>query len=169
MLKWKQNNYLTTKVTDSATLYSHPRSQSISAYDMRTLEIIEEDDKVLSEPVLIYASNSENNELNFHVTAPDGQCVIGSSEECLVQENTRSNRGGLQSVLYDGQMLRIKYSGPDSALERFSITSIDPIVGDWYVTLESQEGLIPQAQAMKDLFVKVNYNMYSETITVFSD
>ncbi|MEK0370114.1 MAG: hypothetical protein QQN55_03030, partial [Nitrosopumilus sp.] len=97
------------------------------------------------------------------------QCIIGSSEECSVQDSTRSDRGGLASVQYDGQTLRIKYSGTDGALERFSITSIDPIVGDWIVTLEAEEGFIPLAQAVKDLTVKVKHRINSETITVYSD
>ena len=85
------------------------------------------------------------------------------------QDSTKLSRGGLQSVQYDGQTLRIKYSGPDSALERFSITSIDPIVGDWTVTLEAEEGFIPLAQAVKDLTVKVKHKIHSEIITVYSD
>jgi len=82
----------------------------------------------------------------------------------------RTDRGGLASVQYEGQTLRIKYNGPDSSFERFSITSIDPIVGDWIVTLETEEGLIPLAQAVKDLTIKVKHRInISETITVYSD
>ncbi|MCH8914235.1 MAG: hypothetical protein IIA82_00005, partial [Thaumarchaeota archaeon] len=158
-----------TKITDSALFYSYPRTLSMSAYDMKTLEIIERDGNVLSEPVLLYASNSQTDEFKFQVTAPNGQCIIGSSEECSVQDSTRSDRGGLASVQYEGQTLRIKYSGSDSALERFSITSIDPLVGDWIVTLETEEGLIPLAQAVKDLTIKVKHRINPETITVYSD
>jgi len=43
-----------------------------------------------------------------------------------------------------------------------SITSIDPIVGDWIVTLEAEEGFIPLAQAVKDLTIKVKHRMNSE-------
>ncbi|MEK0354076.1 MAG: hypothetical protein QQN58_06440, partial [Nitrosopumilus sp.] len=71
--------------------------------------------------------------------------------------------------LYEEQTLRIKYSGTDSSFERFSITSIDPLVGDWIVTLEAEEGLIPLAQAVKDLTLKVKHRINSETITVYSD
>ncbi|MCJ8305554.1 MAG: hypothetical protein HRU07_00725 [Nitrosopumilus sp.] len=168
-LQGKVDLYGSTEITDSALLYSYPRTESMSAYDMKTLEIVERDGNVLSEPLLIYASNSLTDEFNFQVTAPNGQCIIGSSEECSVKDSTRSNRGGLDSVQYDGQTLRVKYSGPDSSFERFSITSIDPLVGDWVVTLETEEGLIPLAQAVKDLTVKVKHRINSETITVYSD
>ncbi|KEQ57391.1 Concanavalin A-like lectin/glucanase protein [Marine Group I thaumarchaeote SCGC AAA799-N04] len=160
--------YGTSKVTESAVLYNYPKTVSMSAYDMKTIQPIEIDGNILSEPVLIYASDAQD-EFRFNVIAPNGQCIIGSSDECAVTDNTRENRGGLQSVEYEGQILRVKYSGADSALERFSITSIDPIVGDWTVTLETEQGLIPQAQAIKDLNVKVKQKILSEMITVYSD
>ena len=140
----------------------------MSAYDMKTIQPIEIDGNILSEPVLIYASDTQD-DFTFNVIAPNGQCIIGSSDECSIQESTRENRGGLQSVEYDGQILRVKYSGSDSKLERFSITSIDPIVGDWTVTLETEQGFIPQAQAIKDVNVKVKQKILSEMITVYSD
>jgi len=168
-LQGKVDLYGSTEITGSAVMFSYPRTQSMSAYDMKTIQVIEKDGNVLAEPVLIYASNAQTDEFKFQVTAPNGQCIIGSSEECSVQDSTRSNRGGLSSVQYEGQTLRIKYSGPDSSFERFSITSIDPIVGDWIVTLEAEEGFIPLAQAVKDLTIKIKHRINSETITVYSD
>ncbi|QUC64508.1 hypothetical protein NsoK4_08815 [Nitrosopumilus sp. K4] len=165
----KVDLYGTDKITDSAVLYSHPKTESYSAYDMSSLKSHIRDGNVLAEPVLIYASDPHNGEFEFRVTAPNGQCVIGSSEECLVKDSTYSNRGGLKSIELDEQIFRVKYSGPHSPVERFSITSIDPILGDWTVGLETEEGLIPQAQAIKDLTVKVKHRINSETITVFSD
>ncbi|AFS79937.1 hypothetical protein NKOR_00055 [Candidatus Nitrosopumilus koreensis AR1] len=167
-IQGKVDLYGTSKVTDSAVLYNYPKTVSMSAYDMKAIQPIEVDGNVLSEPVLIYASDTQD-EFRFNVIAPNGQCIIGSSDECSVQDNTRGNRGGLQSVEYEGQILRVKYSGSENVLERFSITSIDPIVGDWIVTLETEEGLIPQAQAIKDLTVKVKQKINSEMITVYSD
>ena len=167
-IQGKVDLYGTSKVTDAAVLYNYPKTVSMSAYDMKSIQPVEIDGNVLSEPVLIYASDTQD-EFSFNVIAPNGQCIIGSSDECSVQENTRGNRGGLQSVEYEGQMLRVKYSGAESTLERFSITSIDPIVGDWTVTLETEEGFIPQAQAIKDIVVKVKQKIISEMITVFSD
>lgn len=168
-LQGKVDLYGTSKITDSAVMYSHPQTISISAYEMQTLQTIEKDGNIISEPVLLYASDSRNDELKFRVTAPNGQCIIGTSDECSVQDSTRENRGGLQSVPYDDQTLRVKYSGADSTFERFSITSIDPLIGDWTVTLETEEGLIPQAQAGKDLDVKIKHKIHSEINTVYSD
>lgn len=136
---------------------------------LESLESYSKDGHVLVEPVLIYASDLKNDNLKFRVTAPNGQCIIGASEECPVQDSTKESRGGLFSVDYQGQILRVKYSGADTTLERFSITSIDPLVGNWSITLEAEEGLIQQAQAEKDLSVKVKHKIISEINTVYSD
>ena len=87
--------------------------------------------------------------------SPDGTCVIGSTEECLVNESTFGKRGNVESVTIDEQIYRIRYSGPDNALERFTITSVDPIVGNWSVYKEST-GMIPEAYAEEDS-LKIKY------------
>ncbi len=61
----------------------------------------------------------------------------------MVQDSTLSNRGALYSVILDGQIYRIRYSGADSPLERFSITSFDPVIGDWKVEIISDDSLLP--------------------------
>ncbi len=114
--------------------------------------------EVIARPALIYASDSTfDKNASFRVIAPDGTCIIGSASECMVSESTAYNRGGLTSVDVDGQVLRVKYSGSDSALERFSITSFDPILGDWKVELESEEGVVPFAHAQDEVLMKVQY------------
>ncbi|MEX2192437.1 MAG: hypothetical protein WD717_03540, partial [Nitrosarchaeum sp.] len=155
--------------TQSAKLHIYPKTITMLASDIKSLEPLTEDNTVLADPALIYASNSVDQNLRFHVTAPNGQCIIGVSEECAVHSSTASQRGGLASIEYEDQIIRVRYSGPDSSLERFSITSIDPLVNNWIVSLETSDGIIPQAQAMKDMPIKVKYRTYSETITVSSE
>ncbi len=71
----------------------------MSAYTLPTLKVIENNGVTLSEPVLLYSLDSQN-EFSFRVTAPDGMCIIGISDECAVNDSTKSNRGGLSSVPY---------------------------------------------------------------------
>jgi len=130
-------------------------------------EVAHTERSIQAEPALIYSSNSDEN-LRFHLTDPQGQCVIGSTDDCMINENTKGNRGGLTSIMYGDQVLRVKYSGADNALERFSITSIDPITGQWTVSVETEDGFIQQAHATEDISVKVKYRYHSETITAFS-
>jgi len=155
--------------TQSAKLHIYPKTITMLASEIKSLEPITENDTVLADPALIYASNSIDQNLRFHVTAPNGQCVIGVSEECAIHDSTKNQRGGLTSIEYEDQIIRVRYSGPDSPLERFSITSIDPLVDNWIISLETSDGIIPQAQAMKDLPIKVKYRTHSETITVSSE
>ena len=153
--------------TTSSSLATHPKTVTVSGTDMPELEIIERDGTILADPALVYASNADST-VRFTVTDPQGQCIIGSGDECLVNDSTAGNRGGLESVPYGDQILRVKYSGADNALERFSITSVDPIVGQWNVLLESEDGLIQHADASEDTDVKIKYRYHSETVTVSS-
>lgn len=155
--------------TQSAKLHIYPKTITMLASEIKPLESITEDDVVLADPGVIYASNSADQNLRFHVVAPNGQCIIGASEECSIHDSTTNQRGGLTSIEYEDQIIRVRYSGPDSSLERFSITSIDPLANYWIVSLETSDGIVPQAQAMKDMSIKVKYRTHSETITVSSE
>jgi hypothetical protein len=118
---------------------------------------------------LLYSSD-DNPEAHYRVIAPDGTCVIGKSDSCLVKDSTIGNRGNTVSVELDGQIYRVRYSGSDSPLERFSITSVDPIVGTWSVMLETDTGIIPEAQALEDVRLKAKYRAtYTKLVTVASD
>jgi len=126
------------------------------------------DGQVIVEPAFIYSSNSDEN-LQFRVIDPQGQCVIGATDDCIINESTKDNRGGLTSIMYGDQVLRISYSGVDNALERFSITSIDPILDQWTISLETEDETVQEAFATQVPIIKVKYRYHSETITVFSE
>jgi hypothetical protein len=166
-LQGKVDLYDHSVITESATVHSHPITTSILASELTSLELIEIDGQVIAEPALIYSSISDEDS-RFHLTDPQGQCVIGGTDDCTINESTKGNRGGLTSIMYGDQVLRVRYSGADNALERFSITSIDPITGQWTVSVETEDGFIQQAHAMEDISVKVKYRYHSETITAFS-
>ncbi|MGH9910722.1 MAG: hypothetical protein ACRD32_08775, partial [Nitrososphaerales archaeon] len=123
-----------------------------------TIEIItDKDGNTVALPRILYASFKDGGDMRYRVIAPDGTCVIGDSEDCLVTQSTAGLPGSIKSITIGDQVYRIRYSGPANPLERFSITSIDPILGKWKVSIDSEDGLIPQAYAMKDSFFKVKY------------
>jgi hypothetical protein len=167
-LQGKVDLYDSSIVTESATVHSYPRTVSLLASELTSLELIEIDGQVVAEPALIYSSNSDEN-LQFRITDPQGQCVIGSTDDCTINESTKSNRGGLTSIMYGDQILRVGYSGADNALERFSITSIDPIIDQWTISLETEDELFQEAHAVPEPIIKIKYRYHSETITVFSE
>ena len=132
------------------------------------LGLIEIDGQLIAEPASLYSSNSDEN--MHRITDPQGQCIIGGTDDCTINESTKDNRGGLTSITYGDQVLRVRYSGAENALERFSITSIDPITQPWTVTLETtDESMLQEAHATSEPIVKVKYRYHSETITVFSN
>ncbi|MEC4849292.1 MAG: hypothetical protein RI100_08910, partial [Nitrosarchaeum sp.] len=155
--------------TQSAKLHIYPETVIMLASEMKPLELITDNDTILADPALIYASNTIDENLRFRVLDPNGDCIIGASEECKIHGSTTNQRGGLTSIEYDDQIIRVRYSGPDSSLERFSITSVDPILEHWTVSLETSDGIVPQAQALKDMSIKVKYRIHSESITVSSE
>jgi len=166
-LQGKVDLYDHSVITESATIHSYPRTVSLLSSELTSLELIEIDGQVVAEPALLYSSNSDEN-LQFRITDPQGQCVIGDTDDCTINQSTKDNRGGLTSVMYGDQVLRVRYSGADNALERFSITSIDPIIDQWSISLETQDGAFQEAHAEQEPVIKIKYRYHSETITVFS-
>jgi hypothetical protein len=143
---------------------SVPISESISANS-----IVDDAGQTIARVGLVYSSDNSAN-LHYRVVAPDGTCVIGQSDSCMVKDSTAGNRGNTVSVEIGEQIYRIRYSGQNNPLERFSITSVDPIVGIWNVTLESDSGIIPEAHAIADVAVKMKYrSTYTNLITVRSE
>ncbi|MFB5631423.1 MAG: hypothetical protein ACE5RN_07530, partial [Nitrosopumilaceae archaeon] len=96
----------------------------------------------------------KNSNSSFRIIAPDGTCVIGIADHCLINDATFGGERNMQSITIDNQIYRIRYSGPDNILERFTITSIDPIVGKWGIFKESPDGkTLPQDVGL----VKIHY------------
>jgi hypothetical protein len=141
-------SYITTK----ATLDTFARTKIVPMYDQS--EIVPATDKlgnIIARPAMMYSSNEGSG--SFRVVAPDGTCVIGAG--CLVEQSTLKHRGGIDSVLVDGHIYRVRYSGDDSPLERFSITSLDSVLGKWNVEIMENSQFL--ASAAEDVPIKVQY------------
>ncbi len=117
------------------------------------------DDKgnVIAVPDNIYSSHLHETGVSFRVIAPDGTCVIGNN--CLVSKSTYDLSDQVMKITIGEQIYRIRYSGPEAALERFTISSVDPILGHWNVELESNGGIMQQAQAMEKIPLKIKYRI----------
>ncbi|MEX1053722.1 MAG: hypothetical protein WEC35_04895 [Nitrosopumilaceae archaeon] len=144
------------------TISTFPATTTASLLQPHTIEIMaDKDGNTVATPSILYASFKDEGDMRYRVIAPDGTCVIGGSEECLVTQSTIGLPSNFKSITVGDQIYRVRYSGPDNLLERFSITSIDPILGKWQVEIDSEDGLIPQAHAMKDAFFKIKYRAQS--------
>ncbi|WP_158507449.1 hypothetical protein [Candidatus Nitrosotenuis cloacae] len=159
----KQIDTTSTMVNTFESTKSYPISDVINVQS-----ITDEQQKIVARAGLLYSSDA-NPTTHYRVVSPDGKCVIGSTDSCLVNHSTLGKRGNAESIEINGQIFRVRYSGQDSPLERFSITSVDPIVGNWHVSLESDTGLIPDAQASENTQVKVKYRtLFAKPITLSS-
>ena len=155
--------------TSGTTITTFPSVQTVAISQLSTIQMLNESNNTIAQPLVLYSSFNNEGTMQYNVTAPDGTCVIGGSSSCLVQNSTFSLPGSLKSVTIGDQIYRIRYSGPDSPLERFSITSVDPILGNWHVGIESQQSLLPQAHASEGVFLKIKYReINTSLITLYS-
>ena len=131
-------------------------------------QIMDEDGNVVANAALLYSSFNGDTKFHYKVVSPGGVCLIGQSEDCHVKSSTYDNNGNMQSVLMDNQMYRIKYSGSENSLERFTITSIDPIVGNWDITLETIDGVSLSSAILENIEVKIKYKSHQEKLVTIT-
>ena len=144
--------YDVSYTTEMATLDTFARTRLVPIYDQS--EIVPATNalgEIIARPAMMYSSNDGAGQ--FRVVSPDGTCVIGAG--CIVEESTLKHRGGIDSVLIDGHIYRVRYSGDNSPLERFSITSLDSVLGEWNVTIQDNSEFV--AAAAEDIPIKVQY------------
>src|SRR2546427_700269 len=144
--------------TSVGTITTFPGTKSMSLSDLHDVTTVTENNHDIATAAVLYSSFNNEGTMRYKVIAPDGTCVIGMSNQCLITKSTLGLAGNFKTVTIGDQIFRVRYSGPDSPLERFSITSIDPIVGKWKVDIDTQEkGFVPQAHALDNIMLKVKY------------
>jgi len=151
-------NIYDKKISANAAISTFSSVKTISIMQPVQINIITDSNgHTIANPQVLYSSFKNDGDKMYKVIAPDGTCVIGGSQNCLVTGTTLGLPGQIKSITIDDQVFRVRYSGSSSPLERFSITSIDPIVGQWKVEIDSLINLLPQAHAMEDIFLKIKY------------
>jgi len=104
---------------------------------------------------LVTSPRGEEPNVNLRVVSESGVCVIGQDEICLVKDSTRKPGDIYDIVTVDGFELKIRYSGPDARVEKFSILP------------ENSMSMLPDSiwtiQVIKDnqvsrLYYKINYS-----------
>ena len=92
--------------------------------------------------------------VNLKVESESGICIIGQEFECLVSDSTRAPGQIYEMVLIDDISYKVRYSGPDVRLEKFTILpeDDDAVIPDstWNVNV------IRDSQATK-FYYKVTY------------
>jgi len=155
--------------TDSGSVTTFPGTRTMPLSDLGDVTTITENNHDIATASVLYSSFNSEGTMRFKVVAPDGTCVIGQSEECHVTKTTLGLGGNIKTVTIGDQIFRVRYSGPDASLERFSITSVDPIVGKWKVDIDSQQnGFVPQAHALDNVMLKVKYRVADASLITLS-
>jgi hypothetical protein len=151
-------------ITGMATLDTFVRTKIVQISDQHSIvPATNELGNIIARPAMMYSSNDGAG--SFRVVSPDGTCVIGAG--CLVEQSTLKHHGAIDSVLVDGHIYRVRYSGDDSPLERFSITSLDSVLGEWNVQIVDNSEFV--AAASGDVPIKVQYRAEdSQMVTVMS-
>lgn len=75
---------------------------------------------------LFTPARDEYANVNIRVSTDLGQCVIGPESNCLVTDSTRAPGEIHKTVEINGEMYKVRYSGPDVVLEKFSILPENP-------------------------------------------
>ena len=81
--------------------------------------------------------------VNLRITVSNGQCVIGQDSDCLVSESTRKPGAIYSIVSIDDVNYKVRYSGDDVRLEKFSIVPEDSSsqldISNWNVEIIKDE------------------------------
>ena len=70
---------------------------------------------------LITPLRADESVVNLKISTISGICIIGPDDDCLVSESTRKPGQIYDVVEIDGLSFKVRYSGPDVRLEKFSI------------------------------------------------
>ena len=92
---------------------------------------------------LFTSARGEESDVNLRITTSGGQCVVGQSSDCLVTESTRKPGAIYSIVSIDDVDYKIRYSGNDVRLEKFSIVPVESSskidINNWNVEIIKDE------------------------------
>jgi hypothetical protein len=118
----------------TTTLDAFPSTSVISLGTINVSTLKDPDGIEMAKPLKLYSS-LETIEGDYRVIMPDGTCLIGTLDVCLVNEG----RTITTSITVNDKTYQVRYSGNQNNFERFSITSDDLDEGNWIVQIHSEK------------------------------
>ena len=103
---------------------------------------------------LFTSARGDESKINLEITTLDGQCVIGQNSNCLVTESTRKPGAIYSIVSIDDINYKIRYSGNDVRLEKFSIVPED---SDSKINIDNWTVKIIKDEQPTRFYYKVSY------------
>ena len=102
---------------------------------------------------LFTSARGEESNVNLRITTND-QCVIGQTSDCLVTESTRKPGAIYSIVTIDDVNYKIRYSGNDVRLEKFSIV---PEISGSKINIDNWNVEIIKDDQPSRFYYKVSY------------
>ena len=147
--------YNTTITSGISNIDTYPITMSVPLSSLTSIQdVIGTDGSHTASPHMMYSSFYNTGNLTFTVMAPDGTCLIGPTG-CLVSNSTYSQSARFVTVNAGNQSYDIQYPGTQSPIQRFTVTSSDPLVGPWKITI--QKDGIEQASLEGTTMLKVKF------------
>ena len=103
---------------------------------------------------LFTSARGEESDVNLRITTSSGECIIGQSSDCLVTESTRKPGAIYSIVSIDDINYKIRYSGDDVRLEKFSIVPED---SDSKIDIDNWNVEIIKDEQPSRFYYKVSY------------
>jgi hypothetical protein len=103
---------------------------------------------------LFTSARGEESDVNLRITTTAGQCIIGQGSDCLVSESTRKPGAIYSIVSIDDANYKIRYSGNDVRLEKFSIL---PENSDSKIDIDNWNVEIVKDEQPTRFYYKVSY------------
>lgn len=72
------------------------------------------------------SERGEESNVNLRVVGLRGVCIIGQDPACLVTDSTRAPGKIFKTVEINGDLYKVRYTGPQAVLEKFSISPENP-------------------------------------------
>ena len=92
---------------------------------------------------LFTAARGQESDVNIQVSASNGDCVIGQDTSCMINKSTRTQGAIYEIVTIEDQNYKIRYSGTDVRLEKFTIlpesSGIQIDIQDWNVQVIKED------------------------------
>ncbi|MDE1829658.1 MAG: hypothetical protein KGI25_04985 [Thaumarchaeota archaeon] len=146
--------YGTTIETSNTTVATFPPFKVVTLSELGPLAPIHGSlGNIIGEPIEISSSFENQNGYSYRVVSPDGTCVIGQEDSCLVQSVPSGNRSA--TITLGNQNYTIEYTSILVKTQRFAIASPEPILDTWKVQVE-KAGTI-QEDMMSKVIVKTRY------------
>ena len=78
---------------------------------------------------LFTSARGEESNVNLQVSTGNGSCIIGQSSDCVISDSTRETGSIYKILKINGIDYKVRYSGPDVRLEKFSIIPAEENTG----------------------------------------